>query len=623
MPVPESIRKKLLGNDPVHFEGTEPDDARTLPAHWIADAARQGKRIDIKNAIISGPLNLQYCTFQEEFSLVSCDILHPADFSYSTFQRNLILSSTTFQQGADFTSATLCYDGDLGETRFISQLRPAFRERLPAELGAQIPTPVTASPPADTLRKVLHQLYPQQAAQIPDEKLEEVFRGLLLGPAIFRDLHVRGVFSARGAHFRYGVKVNFNRARFEKSAFFRAATFEGEADFTGAHIGRAEFQGATFKQKASFNAARIEGSAFFRAEPQLNLSAATFEGEADFTGAHIGRQAEFQGATFGNTVSFAGAEIGGEAIFWDIRLAPSSEVSFSGAHFHHQVYFSGVLDGELWLDHARFDADTSFENVLFKGLASFRETRFRVVYFSSHGQAQGQKNQFQASIDLRGCTYERIKCDWKSLLRREKPATSLGGRILGWLTFWKQIPPRQQPYDRQPYTQLEKVLRAVGQDDEANKVYLERRRVERQHQKKGISWFFDWIYWWGANYGVHPYRLLLFAVLLLALGTVAFQHPAAVQPNQPPVVSTTQEAARQQKPEFNAQPLGFWDAARLSLRSFLPVDVPLLADWQPSDNRWFWAVKFSDLAGFLKIMGWILVPVAIASITGLLRRVAP
>ena len=65
------------------------------------------------------------------------------------------------------------------------------------------------------------------------------------------------------------------------------------------------------------------------------------------------------------------------------------------------------------------------------------------------------------------------------------------------------------------------------------------------------------------------------------------------------------------------------DAARLSLRLFLPVDVPLLADHHPSDSRWFWAVKFSDLAGFLKIMGWILLPVAIASVTGLLRRVAP
>ena len=68
--------------------------------------------------------------------------------------------------------------------------------------------------------------------------------------------------------------------------------------------------------------------------------------------------------------------------------------------------------------------------------------------------------------------------------------------------------------------------------------------------------------------------------------------------------------------------LGFWDAIRLSIRTFLPLELPLIPDWEPSERRWL-LLRFSDWATLLKVVGWIIVPVGIASITGLLRRVAP
>src|SRR5881394_3962448 len=90
---------------------------------------------------------------------------------------------------------------------------------------------------------------------------------------------------------------------------------------------------------------------------------------------------------------------------------------------------------------------------------------------------------------------------------------------------------RLEPYDRQPYTQLEKVLRAMGQGHAADKVYL-----MRQHRERGVirmrgelgTWAFSILYWALGNYGVRPLRLIVFAAALLWAGTMIFHSPGAV-----------------------------------------------------------------------------------------------
>lgn len=99
-----ALREKLLSGEPLHFKGDEPEQERTILAEWLEKAARKPVRIDVRNAIIRGSLNLKYTIFENEVSLIGCDILEPADFSYNTFKRNFDFGGTTFYQGADFTS---------------------------------------------------------------------------------------------------------------------------------------------------------------------------------------------------------------------------------------------------------------------------------------------------------------------------------------------------------------------------------------------------------------------------------------------------------------------------------------------------------------------------------------
>ena len=111
---------------------------------------------------------------------------------------------------------------------------------------------------------------------------------------------------------------------------------------------------------------------------------------------------------------------------------------------------------------------------------------------------------------------------------------------------------------------------------------------------------------------------LLVIFLILIFGTYIFHLNGAVvlKPDiqQPPVVGP-------QDSYFEA----FW----VSLNTFLPVvEIPSGADWKPSSqNIWetqtpwgMLGIKFTTFATLWTLAGWILVPVGVAGISGLLKR---
>jgi hypothetical protein len=205
--------------------------------------------------------------------------------------------------------------------------------------------------------------------------------------------------------------------------------------------------------------------------------------------------------------------------------------------------------------------------------------------------------QFGGIIDLRGATYERIVVSWRLLL------VDSSGRS------------RLVPFDRQPYTQLERVLRTAGRDQEADRVYLERRRQERKEKFKegpALSYLADWLLWQIANYGVRPYRIAVVALGLIAFGGWAFRGGVALRLK--PMRADAKEIT--EAPPVRDR----WDSLRVSTRLFLPVELPLASRWEPSDLYYWGPVRFADLAAVLKVFGWVLTPLGVAAVTGVLRR---
>lgn len=377
--------------------------------------------------------------------------------------------------------------------------------------------------------------------------------------------------------------ANFNSAHIEGSALFAEARFEeGEADFGSTRIGTAAvFTNAVFTQSTSFNGARIDGGAFF--------NAAHFEGEADFVKAGIGSNAEFENAVFTQNVSFNSARIDGSALF-------------NSAHFEGETNFGTVYtEQNVLLDRARFEKSVSFQN-----------SRFGTVFFGPFG-GSSMTCSFQEKIDWRRCTYDHIHptCVWKDLMDR------------------------LDPYDRQPYTQLEGMFRKSGDDGEATEVYYRRKRVESKGLKlfqckplehHVFRWLADRFLWLVTGYGVRLRRILVPTLIILFLGAFVFQLKGAVEPKQEAQVIIFIGApvcAARAVPKID-----FWDGFWIGLHHFLPVEIPAGSQWKPTSNslcaiqtRWGKVcMSFEAFATLLKLAGWILVPIGVAGLTGILKR---
>ena len=392
--------------------------------------------------------------------------------------------------------------------------------------------------------------------------------------------------------------ISFNGATFDRHARFSSKTDEGhealittfglDADFTSARIGGlALFEGVRFERNAYFNFVHITSNARFSLSSEKPPLRTIFRGHANFTGTKVCGNATFQGAWFLDKATFKGMDIGGIA-------------NFECDKFERLTAF----------DHAHFSQDVHFEGAIFRPDFSFREASFRVVSFSPDGKVGGD-NQFQGPLDLTGLTYDRIQVDWQGLLIKADGKSRI-------------------TFDLQSYNQLEKTFRLIGKDREADRIYLERCRVERRekwNRGKGVrkvGWVGSALYGAIANYGVRPVRLAIYSFVLVVVGAIVFSQPGAVKPSKEETSETHQQSALFPANTSEApQPakLSLLGGLAVSVHQFLPVDIPSGTGWKPSGKRFIYVIPSHAYASLLKIAGWIFVPLGVAAVTGVLRRV--
>ena len=404
--------------------------------------------------------------------------------------------------------------------------------------------------------------------------------------------------------------VSFNSAKIQGSVFFVNVNFVSSVElefFTNADFGAtvvggsAEFSNSEFNGIAIFNSCKIQGSAFFRGTKFLCTPKSRSELGVDFILASIEGNAEFNNALFKGNVSFYSAFIGGQAYFFSAAFESggSDLVSFNLVKFFGEVYFSD----------ARFDRNASFKGVQchsdfylqrtnFNKDVSFQNSSFKTIVFDDF-----EPLQFPKGVDMRGCYYDRIEP----------------------INYWKDLINAFNPYDRQPYSQLESTVRASGDDDLANRIYFERERGRAKWIKKHktahwrIELFKDKIFRFTTGYGVKTWLLMYYLIPLLAIGTFLFQQKGAVQIKDAgsSVQATTQ--------------LSVGDAFWLTLDSILPISIQSGSDWKASNQsifkfkvfnneRIYFGLRYSDVATLFTIFGWVIIPIGLAGITGLLKK---
>ena len=436
---------------------------------------------------------------------------------------------------------------------------------------------------------------------------------------------VRATFTSSatftGVTFRHpGKPVQFNSIKAGKTLNFTGARFAGTFDFVSAEaVGPVQFAGVVFEGDALFNAMAVERHAVFgplsaampathfkktadfiasRVGGQLDLAAARFDGEALFRGAHLQR-----GLILSWRPGLTGAVHAAEFRAWaDFRnLFAAERVQLAGVTFHDKAAFDSTKwDVPMAFEEVRFRKGASvtraafpqgadFSSARFEGTLDLTDSSFRTLRLTSLSQWT------DGPIELRGSTYEEFIGNVGALLQAFTRA------------------------DRPVLTRLERSLRQVGQDDEADEVYLQNQRREQrqcwQDHKYG-EWFFRSLYGLLGNYGVRPYRLLVFSVVLIWLGAMVFQIPGAV-------------AHKDQSQARAGTRVTRFEAVALSICYFLPVEFPLEEEWiaatkpltfSPPWLRKPIVVRPAAIANFvLRLSGWIVVPLALAAVTGLLK----
>lgn len=338
--------------------------ARTIQASWLMELFGASDRISnvdisIRNAIIEGPLRMEYGVFNGLVRVIDSEFSDSVSFSFATFHRGVNFTGSTFKKGAAFAGCQSKYN---------------FR----------------------------------------------IERAVFDDETTFLDLYVDGLLVAVGARFN---KVSFERIRVTKSAFFRTVAYQNKlyrtrftknANFLDAHIeGRAEFDGASFIGRANFSFMKIVGSAQFRADfieaagpgTKETLIPIRFIGGADFLSARFLGTADFRGAQFGKLASFRNVCVGGDLL---VHSAFSTE-SFTRTIFGDVADFGGLqVEGAANFNGVDFLGGATFNASHFKGDASFATFfvagSFRKAEF--HRGVEFNDSHFEANLGFDGTQFD-------------------------------------------------------------------------------------------------------------------------------------------------------------------------------------------------------------------------
>lgn len=360
------------------------------------------------------------------------------------------------------------------------------------------------------------------------------------------------------------VKVNFSQARVDRSLSAQKARFSS-------------------LEKASFNGINVGENA--------NFQKAEFAGEVDFIGAVVGGQFQAVNAQFHHfeeITSFNHLAAKGGAFFQEtVFEGPVDFITASVAGFEaRKAHFNGLPDDtSADFDSMQVAGYTDFDEATFGRPVSFENANVGVLNLTNVKWPSQENSGDKNPVYLGNLTYGSIRADDAA---SAKPLLDVTNR---------------SAFDKTVYMNLESFFSRHGRKKDADAVYVTMRTRER-HELSGPAfklvpaWIWNVFLEYFIHYGRQP---------LLALGwilSVVLVNWLLVFPRNKMEPTKPEEASR---PYY-----GFW----YTLDTLLPVVKFGVADsWMPRQDRWI----VRRYVFVLKIVGWILVPIAVAAAAGLIH----
>jgi len=275
------------------------------------------------------------------------------------------------------------------------------------------------------------------------------------------------------------------------------------------------------------------------------------------------------------------------------------EVCLVGADIGEQLDCSrGTFDNPkgiaLNAQGIKVSSEISLIKAKFKGLLDLRNARV--------GSIEDEKKYWPETGNLRINGFEYFGFSGK--------APTLSKDRLEWL----RRQPRR-PFRHQPYAQLARVYQQMGQESEAKKVLIAKQReLTRYGNLNFFTWLWRLILAMLIVYGYRPWRAFVYILIFVAIGTAIFGY--ADRKNMMVAAGKDYKDKMKILSEYPHYPR--FNPIIYSLDTFVPIiNFHQAQYWIPGTrhSRWTWTYLRIHI-----VMGWIFSTLAIAGVTGLVRK---
>lgn len=622
--------------------------------------ARIGKTLECEETVFRGPVNLNGLKCDDAGVFYRARFLseHGGEFGYATFGGNLECDEIMFKGPAYFNGVTVNAYAFFKDATFESKKETSFS-------GAVIGRDLNCDRATFKGRANFNALQCNGAGLFRGARFEgagetnfdhayfgHVFdcsscehqETNVVGPANFRYLKC-SLIHAVGTVFK--GEVSFNTLQCTGTGFFDDAKFEGEGSVNFGHASfgmnlvcrRVEFQGP-----AEFDSLSCGLSGMFHE--------CTFQKDADFDHAHFGTNMSCDSVTFCGPATFRSLECADSGLFRNAQF--EDDAKFGGAVFGGNLECNGkqtVFKKSANFNRVRCERSGRFDEVCF--LSTDKTTDLVHTHFGVNLNLEGAHfagpvdlwmahvgqtlrltgARFERTTALRGATIGQIEIR-DSVLPFTRGNLRMRGctfaSFIGDESVATQVVEAQDiaAFSRDPYLQLERYYSNIGDDIQATQIYRKGRLAHLKNawvantsthwSKKTIVK--DWFLKVSTYYGTQTWRLLVPLVLLFVLGTWLFWPDDSLRPipsasAEPPAkIVTSSTSADKNENADNLEPKAVYRPG-YSLDLLLPVvNLHFENQWEPR-NPWLRAY-----AAFQIVMGWILIPLLLASLAGFIRR---
>ncbi len=311
--------------------------------------------VKVKNAIITGPLDLRAAVVPHDVVLSSCIFEESVNLRDSNFKKNLQLLNSIVKKDADFLGFTVNLCGYFNDSRFLD--RVSFKR---AHIGEEFSFMGTKCQ-SDSKEILFKSMYVGKDAHFENAELH--------GPVDFCMAQIDGELEINQAHF--WKEAEFDSLKVAYTLRCNKTIFEKDVTFLIMKVGNyADFKETQFHGKAWFGGAEIAKD--LRASQSQFLSSSS-ENYASFFRTKVGQEAIFEGARFNCPVDFGSADIG-------------LNLKLKGAQFKN-------VDESLEAPDLKVNNTADFEEVSFAGLVSFAGANVG-------GQFNAQRARFEGTQDV-------------------------------------------------------------------------------------------------------------------------------------------------------------------------------------------------------------------------------